>query len=131
MRMTERNAPNGSFAALRRFASARTAIERCDFCGAELDELHQQLIEPEGRRLVCVCGACAVLLGSQGETAYRRVPLRIRYLPDFRMSDGRWEGLLLPIQLAFFFHSSRMGRVVALDPSPAGPIESSLDLRTW
>ena len=131
MRMTERNAPSGTFATLRRFARARTAVEVCEFCGAELDELHQHLIEPERRRLVCVCGACAVLFGSQGETAYRRVPLRIRYLPDFRMSDVRWEGLLIPIQLAFFFHSSRMGRVVALYPSPAGPIESSLDLRTW
>src|SRR6266545_1282725 len=74
MRMTERTSPNGSFAALRRFARARPVIERCDFCGAELGELHQHLIEPERRRLVCVCGACAILFGSQGETAYRRVP---------------------------------------------------------
>jgi len=129
--MIERTAPNGSFTALRRFAGARTMIERCDFCGAELDELHQHLIEPERRRLVCVCGACAILFGSQGETAYRRVPRRVRYLPDFRMTDAQWEGLLIPIQLAFFFHSGRTGRVVALYPSPAGPIESSLDLRMW
>jgi hypothetical protein len=135
MRMIERTKQNGSFAALRRFARARTVIERCDFCSAELDELHQHLIqlgqEPEGRRLVCVCGACAILFGSQGETAYRRVPRRILYLPDFRMTDAQWEGLLIPIQLAFFFQSGRMGRVVALYPSPAGPIESSLDLRMW
>jgi len=131
MRMIERTAPNGSFAALRRFARARTMIERCDFCSAALDELHQHLIEPERRRLVCVCGACAILFGSQGETAYRRVPRRVRYLQDFRMTDAQWAGLLIPIQLAFFFHSSRMGRVVALYPSPAGPIESSLDLRMW
>lgn len=129
--MIERTAPNGSFAALRRFARARTMIERCDFCSAELDELHQHLIEPERRRLVCVCVACAILFGSQGETAYRRVPRRVRYLSEFRMTDAQWEGLLIPIQLAFFFHSSRMGSVVALYPSPAGPIESSLDLRMW
>jgi hypothetical protein len=131
MRMIERTAPNRSFAALRRFARPRTVIERCDFCSAELDELHQHLIEPERRRLICVCGACAILFGSQGETAYRRVPRRILYLPDFRMTDAQWEGMLIPIQLAFFFHSSRMGRVVALYPSPAGPIESSLDLGMW
>jgi Family of unknown function (DUF5947) len=131
MSMIERTAPNGSFAALRRFARARTMIERCDFCSAELDELHQHLIEPERRRLICVCGACAILFGSQGETAYRRVPRLVRYLSDFRMTDAQWEGLLIPIQLAFFFHSSRMGRVVALYPSPAGPIESSLDLLMW
>jgi Family of unknown function (DUF5947) len=131
MRMTERTSPNGSFAALRRFARSRPVIERCDFCSAELGELHQHLIEPELRRLVCVCGACAILFGSQGETAYRRVPRRIRYLPDFRMTDAQWEGLLIPIQLAFFFHSSPAGRVIALYPSPAGPTESSLDLSMW
>jgi len=131
MRMTESTSPNGSFAALRRFARSRPVIERCDFCSAELGELHQHLIEPERRRLVCVCGACAILFGSQGETAYRRVPRRIRYLPDFRMTDAQWEGLLIPIQLAFFFHSSPAGRVIALYPSPAGPTESSLDLSMW
>jgi Family of unknown function (DUF5947) len=131
MRISERTSPNGSFAALRRFARARPVIERCDFCSAELGELHQHLIEPERRRLVCVCGACAILFGSQGETAYRRVPRRIRYLPGFRMTDAQWEGLLIPIQLAFFFHSSAAGRVIALYPSPAGPTESSLDLAMW
>jgi Family of unknown function (DUF5947) len=131
MRISERTSPNGSFAALRRFARARPVIERCDFCSAELGELHQHLIEPERRRLVCVCGACAILFGSQGETTYRRVPRRIRYLPDFRMTDAQWEGLLIPIQLAFFFHSSVAGRVIALYPSPAGPTESSLDLAMW
>jgi len=131
MRISERTSPNGSFAALRRFARARPVIERCDFCSAELGELHQHLIEPERRRLVCVCGACAILFGSRGETAYRRVPRRIRYLPDFRMTDAQWEGLLIPIQLAFFFHSSAAGRVIALYPSPAGPTESSLDPAMW
>jgi Family of unknown function (DUF5947) len=131
MRMIERTKQNGSFAALRRFARARTVIERCDFCSAQLDELHQHLIEPERRRLVCVCGACAILFGSQGETAYRRVPRRILYLPDFRMTDAQWEGLLIPIELAFFFHSSPAGRVIALYPSPAGTAESLLDLAMW
>jgi hypothetical protein len=131
MNATERTAPNGAFTALRRFAHARKMVERCDFCSAELHEDHQHLIEPDRRRLVCVCGACAILFGSQGETAYRRVPRRIRYLPDFRMTDAQWEGLLIPIQLAFFFHSSPAGRVIAFYPSPAGPTESSLDLTMW
>jgi hypothetical protein len=39
--------------------------------------------------------------------------------------------LLIPIQLAFFFHSSPAGRVIALYPSPAGPTESLLDLAVW
>jgi len=131
MDSTERTAPNSAFAALRRFALTRTMVEHCDFCGAGLGEVHQHLIEPERRRLVCVCEACAILFGSQGETAYRRVPRRILYLPDFRLTDAQWEGLLIPIQLAFFFYSSPAGRVIALYPSPAGPTESSLDLAKW
>jgi len=31
------------------------------------------------------------LFGSQGETVYRRVPRRIRYLSDFRMTDAQWD----------------------------------------
>src|SRR5262245_14308650 len=124
----ERTSPNRAFATLRRFVRADKMVERCDFCGAELVEVHQHLIEPEQRRLVCVCGACAVLFGGHGETTYRRVPRRILYLRDFRMTDAQWEGLLIPIQLAFFFHSSPAGKVIGLYPSPAGPTESSLDL---
>src|SRR5262249_48173707 len=131
MNGTENTSLNGAFAALRRFAGARKIVERCDFCSVELDESHQHLIEPERRRLGCVCGACAILFGSQGEAAYRRVPRRILYLPDFRLTEAQWEGLLIPIQLAFFFHSSSAGRVVALYPSPAGPTESMLDLTMW
>src|SRR5215468_4837840 len=131
MSVAEKASQNTAFATLRRLATARKTIERCDFCAAELGEVHQHLIEPERRQLVCVCGACAILFGSQGETAYRRVPRRILYLPDFRLTDAQWEGLLIPIQLAFFFHSSPAGRVIALYPSPAGPTESLLDLAMW
>jgi hypothetical protein len=132
MNATERTAPNGAFAALRRFASVRKMVERCDFCSAELCEDHQHLIEPERRRLVCVCGACAVLFGGHGETSYRRVPRRPLYLKDFRLTDAQWGGLLMiPIQLAFIFHSSPAGRVIGLYPGPAGPTESSLDLAVW
>src|SRR5262245_65413351 len=60
-----------------------------------------------------------------------RVPRRTLYLKDFRLTDAQWEGLLIPIQLAFFFQSSAAGRVIALYPSPAGPTESSLDLAMW
>jgi len=53
------------------------------------------------------------------------------YLPYFRLTDAQWEGLLIPIRLAFFFHNSSTGRVVTLYPSPAGPAESSLDQAMW
>jgi hypothetical protein len=59
------------------------------------------------------------------------VPRRVQFLPDFRLPDVQWEGLSLPINLAFFFHSTPAGRVVALYPSPAGTTESLLPLEAW
>jgi hypothetical protein len=121
---------NNSFAALRRLMRQPPQAERCDFCGAELAEGHQHLIEPEPRELICVCDGCAVLFDSEGETKYRRVPRRGRSLPDFRLTDLQWESLMIPIGLAFIFKDSA-GKLVALYPSPAGPTESSLDVAAW
>jgi hypothetical protein len=47
------------------------------------------------------------------------------------MTDGQWDSLMIPIEMAFFFKSSPRGRVVALYPSPAGAVESLLPLDTW
>jgi hypothetical protein len=144
MDATEETPSNSAFAALRRLARPRRDVERCDFCGVELGEDHQHLIQsqplsqagaPRGeagrKELVCVCGACAILFGDQGETQYRRVPRRALFLADFRMTDAQWEGLLIPIQLAFFVYDSRAKKVVALYPSPGGLTESLLDLASW
>jgi hypothetical protein len=38
---------------------------------------------------------------------------------------------MLPIDLAFFLHSTTAGRVVAYYPSPAGSTESLLNLNAW
>ena len=38
---------------------------------------------------------------------------------------------MVPIEMAFFFKSTPHGRVIALYPSPAGPMESLLSLDTW
>ena len=100
-------------------------------CSKALAGDHQHLIEPANRKLVCACDACAILFSGQAEMKYRRVPRRIRFLPDFRLSDGQWESLMIPINMAFFFHSTAAGRVIALYPSPAGPTESLLDFASW
>jgi hypothetical protein len=47
------------------------------------------------------------------------------------MTDAQWNNLVIPINLAFFFHSSIEGRIVALYPSPAGAVESLLPLDSW
>ncbi|MFN7949772.1 MAG: DUF5947 family protein [Blastocatellia bacterium] len=125
------SATDSAFATLRRFARSRAPVEQCDFCNAELAAAHQHLLEPEQRRLHCICRACAILFSSQGETKYRRVPERARALPDFQLTDEQWESLLIPISLAFFFRSSAADKIIALYPSPAGPTEAMPDPATW
>jgi hypothetical protein len=100
-------------------------------CSQELAAGHQHLLDPFSRKLICACEACAILFSNQGQTKYKRVPRRIRFLADFRMSDGQWDGLMMPINMAFFFKSTPQNRVIASYPSPAGATESLLSFDTW
>lgn len=122
---------NRAFATLRRFARARAPVERCEMCGAELAAEHQHLIEPQSRKLSCACQPCAILFSGQVEKKYKSVPRRIRFLPDFQLTDAQWNSLAIPIGMAFFFHSTPAGKTIALYPSPAGATESLLDLDAW
>ena len=47
------------------------------------------------------------------------------------MTDGQWDSLMIPINMAFLFNSTPENKIVALYPSPAGPIESLLSLDNW
>jgi hypothetical protein len=120
-------------AALRRFVRPRAAtlVERCEMCSAELAAEHPHLVEPSSRQLACACEPCAILFSGQTGTKYKRVSRRIIALPDFQMDEGQWDSLMIPIQLAFFFHSTPDERVIALYPSPAGATESLLALDSW
>jgi len=100
-------------------------------CGRELPGNHEHLVEAVHRKLVCACDACAILFEAQSGTKYKRVPRRVLFLPDFQLTDSQWDGLMIPIEMAFFFKSSPQERVIALYPSPAGPTESLLSLDTW
>ncbi len=128
---SENRSQESAFSVLRRFVRPRAVVERCEMCSAELAPEHQHLVEPSTRKLLCACQACAVLFSDKRETKYRRVPTRVRSLPDFCLTDGQWDSLLIPIQLAFFFYNSQAERTVALYPSPAGATESLLDLESW
>src|SRR5262245_52758438 len=126
--------PNRAFASLRRFVQQKTPAERCELCSAALPPSHQHLIEIANRRLVCACDPCAILFSNHGNpeaVKFRRISRRLLYLPDFRLTDEQWERLLIPINLAFFFHSSPSGKMVALYPGPAGATESLLKLEVW
>jgi hypothetical protein len=124
--------------ALQRFAqraarAAAAAQERCDLCGEPVPPAHRHLLTVATREIQCACRACALLFGSAAasEGRYRLVPERRLHLADFAMSDAEWDDLRVPVGIAFFFHSTPEGRIVAYYPSPAGPVESLLRLDTW
>ncbi len=129
--LPENNQIRTRLMALRRFAGEPEAPERCQLCSAPLGVDHDHLVELASSRLVCACEACAILFSGQAVQKYRRVPRHCRFLPDFCLSDEAWEGLLVPIGLAFFVRRSATGRMVALYPSPAGATESLLSLESW
>ena len=122
--------------ALRAFAArdqTKAAGEVCEMCGAPLGAGHSHLVNMESRNLVCSCRACYLLFTPEGarQNRYRAVP--DRYLRDsgFALTQSVWDAFQIPVRIAFFFHNSLIGRVVALYPGPAGATESTLDLRAW
>jgi Family of unknown function (DUF5947) len=119
------------FAALRRFAKPSAPSERCGLCGTALPSEHEHLAEPAHRRLVCACGPCALLFSSQEAGRFRRVPPRLERLVDFRIPLDLWNGLGVPVSLAFFYWSTAASGVVAVYPSPAGPLESPVETEAW
>lgn len=123
-------------ASLQRFARTRPPVpgvvdEFCELCAAPIAPRHSHLVEPDKGRMLCVCRACAMLLGHREDDRFRAVPERGRILQDFRLSDAEWDKLGIPIGLAFFFHSTPQGRVLAFYPGAAGPTESLLELGAW
>ena len=109
------------------------AQEQCEFCGAPIPADHRHLLDLKNRELMCACQACKILFDRKaaGEGHYRLVPDRRLLIEDFRMEDSDWGALQIPVEMAFFFHSTRDERVSAFYPSPAGPTESLLRLDAW
>jgi hypothetical protein len=124
-----------AFGALRQFTGPRRsgsrALEHCELCSAGLGHEHPHLVELSSRQILCACDACAMLFDGMEKSRYRRVSRSAQYLASFEMTDGQWESLLIPINMAFFFQSSVENRMIALYPSPAGAVESLLSLEAW
>jgi hypothetical protein len=127
---SEESAQN-AFGILRQFARKPRPAERCELCSAGLEHEHSHLIDPGARKLLCACDACALLFDGRSDARYKRVPRRAQLLESFHLTDAQWEGLLIPINMAFFFASSVNLKAVALYPSPAGAVESLLPLGAW
>ena len=112
---------------------AEQAEELCDLCGEPVPPEHRHLVDLTSRRLLCACRACKILFdrpGSAGGTM-RLVPERRRRLEDFVLDDAAWTALRIPVEMAFFFHSTPAERVIALYPGPMGATESLLELEAW
>jgi hypothetical protein len=116
--------------ALRRFVKRRRAGEYCELCSLALSDEHAHLVELASHRLTCCCDACAVLFDHDGG-GYRRVPRDVTRFLDLKLDDAQWSGLDVPVELVFFCHVTTAGRVMAQYPSPAGAMESLLNLDGW
>jgi hypothetical protein len=122
--------PTEALSALRRFARARPDVERCELCGVELLLKHQHLLHRKSRQITCSCDACAILFCGQEGAKFLRIPRRIRKLANFSFTDLQWEAMMLPIHLAFFLRQPD-GNTTAIYPSPAGAMESLIQLPPW
>jgi hypothetical protein len=124
---------------LQRLAQRRPASpkeephEQCELCGRPLAAEHRHVLDLENRNLLCACRACALLFDRRaaGGGHWRLVPERRLRLDDFQMPDDQWDRLQIPVDMAFFFHNTGVGRVMAYYPSPMGPTESQLELEAW
>jgi hypothetical protein len=107
--------------------------EHCDLCGVPIGDDHRHLLDLEAQALRCACRACSVLFDrpAAGGGHYRLVPDRRLCLTGFELDDLAWERLRIPVDMAFFFHSSPRGQVVAFYPGPMGATESLLGLDAW
>lgn len=109
------------------------AQEHCDLCSAPIPAEHQHVLDLSSRQLKCSCRPCALLFDSKaaGGGHYRLIPDRRLRIDDFELDDALWEGLRIPVDMAFFFRDTQAERVSTFYPSPMGATESLLELRAW
>ncbi len=120
----------------RRAAQEREeALEHCDLCSAPIAPEHRHLLDVGTRERMCACRPCSLLFdraaAGAGGRHYRLVPDRRLRIDDLELDDVAWADLRLPVELAFFFHSTPAERVQAFYPSPMGATESLLGLDAW
>jgi hypothetical protein len=125
-----------AFAQLKRFVEQRPkpqSRERCEFCGVDIEAQHSHAVNTETRNLLCVCRPCYLLFTHEGAARgkFKAVPERYLYAPGLILTDAQWNGLQIPVGIAFFFFNTSLGRMVVFYPGPAGATESLLSLETW
>ena len=132
--MSAAETPGNALDILGRFRKPRPRPgEKCEMCAVEIPDEHQHVVDLHSRSLMCACRPCYLLFlpGGAGGGHYKAVPDRVVALPEGTLSRGEWEGLQIPVGMAFFFFSSTTNEVHGFYPGPAGATESLLPLDFW
>jgi hypothetical protein len=113
--------------------TGRSEHELCEMCGVAIATPHGHVVDVEVRGLMCACRPCSLLFTQDGAAGgrFRAVPDRYVHDPSFTLTDEQWDRLQLPVDMAFFFRNSALGRFAAFYPSPGGATESLLPADTW
>jgi hypothetical protein len=120
-----------ALAALAGFARAPAVTPHagCQLCAEAIDDgQHPHLVDLQLGTLLCACATCARLHAdaTAGGARFRAVPDRVLIDPGFALDAATGATLGIPVGLAFVFFNTRLGRWVALYPSPAGATEAAL-----
>lgn len=117
----------------RRFVRRPADVEVCELCGEPVPESHSHLVNLDARALMCSCRPCYLLFDSSGAGGGRikAVTDRVVALPRMTLTRPLWSRLQIPVNIAFFFENSDLGRICAFYPGPAGATESLLSLEVW
>jgi hypothetical protein len=112
---------------------AAAAEERCELCGVAIPPEHRHLVNLDTRSLMCACRPCGLLFTKSGAAGgkFRAVPERYLVARGMALTEEQWDGLQIPVNMAFFFFNSALGQTAAFYPSPAGATESLLPLAMW
>ena len=107
--------------------------ERCELCAELLPDDHGHVVDLETRAMMCACRPCYLVFAPEGAggSRFRAVPDRFVSFPEFTLSASQWDGLQIPVGVAFCFMNSTLNHVAAFYPSPAGATESMLSLDSW
>ena len=116
---------------LKQFLQPKKREKVCQLCSEPIGADHSHVVQLDSRRILCSCRPCYLLFTSKKTGRFRAVPDRPRRLNGFRLRPSVWERFNIPVGVAFFFFNSNQQRVMAFYPSPAGAIESTLDLGAW
>jgi uncharacterized protein DUF5947 len=116
------------------------AGQRCELCGKASGPEgtvarpgHGHVADLEARSIRCVCRPCWLLFTRRGAAGgrYQSVPDRFVHVPEPRLTAAEWDGLQIPVRMAFLYRHGDPPEWAAFYPSPAGATQSLLALDSW